>query len=182
MRVPSQFNNCTDQCWIPSYTDEIFDINLDGKLDIISGKLLFIQNSNGEFDFSNKIRLPINENHYEQSPQDYDFFDVNNDGLIDIIVTSEINSYNGSRLDILIQTSKSTFENKTIELVDLFEFNGSNAWWKWLYIIDFDYDGDLDLLADGQMGEFFSDDLDLLWWENKNGKFVRHHEKNYNPW
>ena len=175
-------NNCTDQCWIPSYTDEVFDINLDGKLDIISGKFLFIQNSNGEFDFSNKIRLPINENHYEQSPQDYDFFDVNNDGLIDIIVTSEINSYNGSRLDILIQTSQSTFENKTIELVDSFEFNGSNAWWKWLYIIDFDYDGDLDLLADSIMGEFFGNGLSLLWWENKNGKFVKHHEKNYNPW
>ena len=75
------------------------------------------------------------------------------------------------------------FENKTIELVDFFEFNGPNTWWKNLHIIDFDYDGNLDFLADGFFGGFFNTNsgMDILWWENKNGKFVKHHEKNYDP-
>lgn len=164
-----------------TYTDELFDLNLDGKLDIISGKMLFYQSQNGEFDYSSGIQLPINLDnaHSTQTPIDYDFLDINQDGLIDLIVTSEINFYQGGRLDILVQNSQKEFKNMTSEYVDNFIFNGNNVWWKWLYIIDFDDDGDLDLLADGLFGEFFNYDRDLLWWENKDNRFINHQIKDY---
>ena len=164
-----------------TYTDELFDINLDERLDIISGKFLFIQNSKGEFDYLEKIVLPINSDNLnsQQTPLDYDFLDINSDGLIDIIVSSEIDYYQGSRIDILIQTSQNIFENKTTELIDIYEFKGPNAWWKWLYVLDFDNDGDLDLVADGLFGEFFNYDRDLLWWENNEGKFQNVRISNY---
>ena len=164
-----------------TFTDELFDINLDERLDIISGKLLFLQNSEGEFDYSEKILLPINsDNLYsQQTPLDYDFLDINNDGLVDIIVTSEIDFYQGSRIDILIQTSQNIFENRTTEFIDIYEFKGPNAWWKWLYVLDFDNDGDLDLVADGLFGELFNYDHDLLWWENNERKFENHQVNDY---
>ena len=98
-----------------TFTGELFDINLDERLDIISGKLLFLQNLEGEFDHSKKIVLPINSDnlHSQQTPLHYDFLDINNDGLVDIIVTSEIDFYQGSRIDILIQTSQNLFLTNT---------------------------------------------------------------------
>ena len=154
---------------------------MDERLDIISGKFLFLQNSIGEFDYLEKIVLPINSDNLnsQQTPLDYDFLDINSDGLIDIIVSSEIDYYQGSRIDILIQTSQNIFENKTTELIDIYEFKGPNAWWKWLYVLDFDNDGDLDLVADGLFGEFFNYDRDLLWWENNEGKFQNVRISNY---
>lgn len=164
-----------------TYTDELFDINLDGRLDIVSGRMLFYQSENGTFNYSDGIHLPINQDNINstQTPIDYDFFDVNQDGLIDLIVTSEIDFYQGGRLDILIQNSHQEFENKSSEYVDTFIFNGNNVWWKWLYIIDFDDDGDLDLLADGLFGAFFNYDNDLLWWENKDNKYIYHQTKDF---
>ena len=82
-------------------------------------------------------------------------------------------------MDILVQNSQKEFKNMTSEYVDNFIFNGNNVWWKWLYIIDFDDDGDLDLLADGLFGEFFNYDRDLLWWENKDNRFINHQIKDY---
>jgi len=156
--------NKKECCYI---TDELLDLNNDDKIDIISGRQVIFQNESGGFNFDTARILPIDGIF---TPLDIDFFDFNNDNKIDIIVTSEKNFYKGARLDVLIQTDEG-FINKTQDYIDIFEFDGDNAWWKWLYVIDFDNDGDLDLLTDGLFGDYFQHNRHTLWWENIDGAF-----------
>ena len=161
---PSLFTGIKECCYV---TDELLDLNNDNKIDIVSDKQVVFQDESGQFNFDLAWDLPI-ENIY--TPLDIDFFDFNNDNKIDLIVSSEKNFYEGARLDILIQ-SDDGFINKTQDYLDFYEFDGSNTWWKWLYVIDFDNDGDLDLLADGLFGEYFNYNQKTLWWENIDGTF-----------
>jgi len=158
------------------WTDELFDINGDGKLDLLTGKFLIHQNIENKFNWSDKISLPVDP---EIGVLDFDFINLNNDDLIDIIVSSNKNSYQGSRIDILIQNQEGNFVNRTSDYFDSYEFDGNNMWWKWLYVIDFDDDGDLDLYADGLYGDLFNHGRDQLWWENNDGTFTKKHIKNF---
>ena len=149
---PSSFTGSNKECCY--ITDELLDLNNDNKIDIVSGRQVVFQDESGQFNYDLAWVLPI-ENIY--TPIDIDFFDFNNDNKIDLIISSEKNFYQGARLDILIQ-SDDGFINKTQDYLDVYEFDGNNAWWKWLYVMDFDNDG-IDLLADA----LFGDILILLW-------------------
>ena len=162
---PSSFTGSDKECCY--ITDELLDLNNDNKIDIVSGRQVVFQDESGQFNYDLAWVLPI-ENIY--TPIDIDFFDFNNDNKIDLIISSEKNFYQGARLDILIQ-SDDGFINKTQDYLDVYEFDGNNAWWKWLYVMDFDNDGDLDLLADALFGEYFNWNGRTLWWENIDGTF-----------
>ena len=162
---PSSFTGSDKECCY--ITDELLDLNNDNKIDIVSGRQVVFQDESGQFNYDLAWVLPI-ENIY--IPIDIDFFDFNNDNKIDLIITSEKNFYQGARLDILIQ-SDDGFINKTQDYLDVYEFDGDNTWWKWLYVMDFDNDGDLDLLADALFGEYFNWNGRTLWWENIDGTF-----------
>lgn len=160
-----------------AYTIELFDINDDDYLDLFlageTGNLFAVLgNSVGTFDFGNKIQLPINQN---EEPMDIDFFDFNKDGLLDVLVNNNLNSYSGHNCKVLIQTENLTFTDNTEQYFDQTEFYGQSLWIKWLHLKDIDYDGDIDIMADGLFGFTYNFNDDIVYWENILGTFYYRH-------
>ena len=111
------------------------------------------------------------------------FTDYNNDNELDIILTSYSESNTNDVYDednYLIQIFKNksnrTFENKTESTFDNY-YSSNNDGYTNFYTplsIDYDKDGDFDIIA--QDIHFFSSNIDenlIMWWENTGGKFVR---------
>lgn len=154
------------------YTVELFDLNKDDKLDLFlgtRGKLIYINNEGGNFDRAKGIDFkPINA----LEVMDIDFFDFNKDGIEEVIVLYNKDSYKGFAIRIYTVVSNE-IKDITSDLLNISELNfPAVGWIKWLRIFDYDKDGDLDLVGDGLFGE----ELDgtnggIIYWENNSGKF-----------
>jgi hypothetical protein len=135
------------------YTIELFDINLDGYIDIILGgspgnsldsKILW-GSSTHKFSTTNATVLPSKINS-GSSIMDISFMDYDKDGDLDILMLSEI-EYKGFGIE-LFENQSGKYTNVTSNRIDI--FNKPNTLWvSWTRIIDVDNDGDLDLVGDG---------------------------------
>jgi hypothetical protein len=154
-------------------TVELFDINQDGWLDLFLGGrtgLIYIKNINGTFDINDGQYIYQTNYSDETIPVDISFFDFNGDGLEEILVMKQINSYDGFELK-LFDIKNDLSEDITTEYFEDTTRTGNNAWIKWIRIFDFDYDGDLDVVADGLFGTLNGPQGRVMYWNNENGKF-----------
>lgn len=157
------------------YTVELFDINQDGKLDLILGtanKLIIIYQDNGEYNRQNAISLPLEESGL--MPLDISFFDFNQDGKIDILTMNQI-SYQGYMLCLYLNDNNN-FVNVTGNYIDRSGETGNNAWIAWIHLYDNDGDGDIDIVGDGLYGSLNGTEGRRIWWRNDSGKFIRVNE------
>ena len=142
----SQYNKNT------YYTIELFDVNLDGYIDILIGgspsnsldsKILW-GSSTHKFSTSNSTVLPSKIT--IGSIMDIAFMDYDKDGDLDILMLSEID-YKGFGIE-LFENQSGKYTNVTSSRIDI--YNKPNTLWvSWLRIIDIDNDGDFDLVGDG---------------------------------
>jgi hypothetical protein len=151
------------------YTTELFDINQDNQLDLFlasNNKLHLIEQSNGVFDFSKRIEISIPD---INEPMDIDFFDFNNDGKKDILTMSNINSYNGYSVNIYIKEN-GNYSDRTSQYIDFPSESSSGLWIKWIYLFDYDKDGDIDIVGEGYFGD---SNERVIYWRNDKGSFKR---------
>jgi len=168
-------------------TNELFDLNNDGYLDIIAGynfanyelngldgEIYILWGSDsGRFNTDNMII--IEDSNYLNVSQIYlgsSFTDYDNDGDMDLIITSTPNSYSGFIINIFQNNGDSTFTDVTVRDCDLCYDNGDNfTHFYRFYSIDRDNDGDFDLVPGDVNSWNGNDHLDNLYWENVGGRF-----------
>ena len=155
------------------YTTQIFDINNDGYLDVLySGSnfsddilLILYGNDEGIYNSSNSLQLPLIDDTGGNLALDIDFYDFNSDGLIDLLLNMVGEGYNSSSIEIYINNGEN-FTIMTNDYLDNFNFYGNNNWIKWLHLYDIDFDGDIDIVADGLFAM-----SEPLYWENIDNSF-----------
>ena len=150
------------------YTVELFDVNKDGKLDLLLGRkdlFIIIPQENGEFNRQKAINIPV-ETGLEL--MDISFFDYNLDGKLDLLTMSNKDSYNGFQLSLYLNENNN-YSNKTSDFFDQFAGLGKNNWIAWIRLFDYDKDGDLDIVGDGLYGDLNNH---LIYWRNDRGKFT----------
>ena len=135
------------------YTIELFDINLDGYIDIILGgspgnsldsKILW-GSSTHKFSTTNATVLPSKINS-GSSVMDISFMDYDKDGDLDILMLSEI-EYKGFGIE-LFENQSGKYTNVTSNRIDI-NNKPNTLWISWIRIIDIDNDGDIDIVGDG---------------------------------
>ena len=134
------------------YTVELFDLNNDGFLDIIlaSGngdvpsRILWGSTSH-TFSTSNQTILP-DASYTKSSIVDIAFSDIDKDGDIDLLLNYAI-GYSGFGLQIL-ENQSNKYVDVTLKRVDV-SSKPLSVWYGWLRLYDVDFDGDLDIVADG---------------------------------
>ena len=135
------------------YTIELFDVNLDGYIDIILGGSPLIKadskilwgSSTYKFSATNSTVLPSKINN-GSSIMDIAFVDYDKDSDLDILMLSEI-EYKGFGIE-LFENQAGKYINATSSRIDV--YNKPNTLWvSWLRIFDIDNDGDFDLVGDG---------------------------------
>ena len=63
------------------------------------------------------------------------------------------------------------YRDKSVEYLDEYRYTADNTWIMWFFLKDIDSDGDIDIVADGLFGPKFNNNLDIVYWENIDGKF-----------
>jgi hypothetical protein len=149
------------------------DVNKDGLEDIyISGSkgysgTLFIQNSDGSF---SKKEGPWNQQK-QREEMDSEFFDIDNDGDLDLYVVSGGNEYNIRSKNLYdqlyINDGKGNFINQSNDL-PFMETSGQR-----IAVADYDNDGDIDVFVGGrQTPGFYPFPPRSYLLNNKNGKLI----------
>ncbi len=152
------------------YTEELFDINKDGNLDLFLGgqkMLRVVLSENGVYDRTKAIDFPVD---LKLEVMDLAFLDFDFDGNIDILTISNVENYNGFALRLFMNKGNAFVEN-TNAFFDKTEELGTNAWIARIRIFDFDGDGDLDIVGDGLSGGLLTNNKGLVYWRNDSGKF-----------
>ena len=163
---------------IPMFHNELFDINGDGNLDLIMGgheweadwyknaadtifwrTAIYLGNGDGTFDLENRILIPKIDGWGIIT--DFDVYDLNNDGIWEIIITrtsgdgsgpmvENDKSYDGIKIQIL------EFKNGEVSQVRLLDqpetwFSNTDMVVEWPYktlVYDVNKDGRLDLIPE----------------------------------
>lgn len=176
-----------------STVNDLFDLNNDGYLDLMTGYNFgdFNQNGldgdiiilwgseSGKFNSNNKTVLQ--DSNYMNVPQIYlgtSFTDFDKDGDIDLVVNST-NNYDGFVINIFENNGDKTFNDVTQSKCDECYNNGNlfSHFYRF-HSVDLDNDGDYDLVPgdvnswawDGANNQFV-EYLDNLYWENVGGRF-----------
>lgn len=154
------------------YTSQEFgDINGDGAPDLFMGSgsgyhRILWNDGTGKFIDNNTI-LPAAFGGQSQAV-DVDFFDVNGDGLMDILVNSYRYDFTGVGTQLFVQQPDGTFIDEAAQRFGVSEENVP-YWRQWNYLVDFDGDGDLDILSTYNGPDVPKPDL----WINEGGYFTR---------
>ena len=158
-----------------SFINEIFDLDGDGYLDIARGAhedekqvtRLFWGSSSAIYTNSRSIDIPAVDGY--GIIEDFDAVDIDGDGDRDLIVNRTGDNtgpgvYVGWSIQILINEGNRSFVDETSQRMDM--ANGSENPFGWMWLLDIDNDGDLDMA-----GENF---FELLGWKNDGaGVFTR---------
>nr|WP_294895419.1 VCBS repeat-containing protein [uncultured Pedobacter sp.] len=159
----------------PYFTSELYDINNDGYLDLVTGgqeyngakTIILLGNASGNFMTSRMVTIPAISGFGVII--DIDFIDYDKDGKTDVLITRtgdgklEQGYYKGYYLQLL-KNSGSTFDDVTKTVL---KDNASTTarWVNLIRVQDVDNDGDLDITTD--------DKLYGLSWINNNGVFSK---------
>ena len=182
-------------------TVELFDLNKDGFLDIVTGQnigqgmspgsdyrhpnsRIYWGNSKGTFDLSGKYSdLPntsITNSTVPVSVLGYSFLDYDTDGDYDVFAVSTA-QYNGFYLQLYENSGGGIFKDITATNITSFSHlnqNGANMpsnnfpnFYN-IRLYDTDNDGDYDLIPD-QLALPPNEIVKNMFWENKGGTFTR---------
>lgn len=158
------------------FTSELYDINGDGFLDLVTGGFehagtntkIFWGNASGQYLTSKMVTIPKIANY--GVIVDINFIDYDKDGKTDILITrtgdgtGPVPYYKGYYLQLL-KNNGTSFSDVTGTTIANHENANSNFYIKKIRIQDVDNDGDLDITTD--------DKFDGLVWYNNNGSFAQ---------
>lgn len=161
----------------PYFASELYDINNDGYLDLVTGghehnganTIILLGNASGNFMTSRMVAIPPVSGF--GVVVDINFIDYDGDGKTDVLITRtgdgklEQGYYKGYYLQLLKNTGDNKFEDVTKTALQNNADQGAKRWINIIRIQDVDGDGDLDITTD--------DKLYGLSWINNNGVFSR---------
>ena len=140
------------------YTVEIFDLNNDGYNEIIvSGHTwenpttIYLGNENYDYSEDNKVEIEPVDDIWGVVP-DILIEDINSDGNYEIILSTTKgpdNFYQGYMVQIVSLDNDLNVLSSTIAYKD-----DNKQWVEWLRIVDYDNDGDKDILSDDKGSDF----------------------------
>ena len=140
------------------YTVEIFDLNNDGYNEIIvSGHTwenpttIYLGNENYDYSEDNKVEIEPVDDIWGVVP-DILIEDINSDGNYEIILSTTKgpdNFYQGYMVQIVSLDNDLNVLSSTIAYKD-----DNKRWVEWLRIVDYDNDGDKDILSDNKGSDF----------------------------
>ena len=140
------------------YTVEIFDLNNDGYNEIIvSGHTwenpttIYLGNENYDYSEDNKVEIEPVDDIWGVVP-DILIEDINSDGNYEIILSTTKgpdNFYQGYMVQIVSLDNDLNVLSSTIAYKD-----DNKRWVEWLRIVDYDNDGDKDILSDDKGSDF----------------------------
>lgn len=146
------------------YTSELYDINNDGYLDLVTGghehngskTIILLGNASGNFMTSRMVTIPAISGF--GVVVDIDFIDYNKDGKTDVLITrtgdgkGEQGYYKGYYIQLL-KNAGTTFEDVTTTAL---KDNASQSarWINLIRVHDIDNDGDMDITSDDQFCGF----------------------------
>ena len=176
-----------DQSLMPSmFNAELYDFNNDGYLDIICGghdwqwnsteydtTPLIIYGDGGSYVGNESIRLPETEIYGQGVVTDFNFFDLDDDGMDEIIITrtgdmlpDTSNFYQGWSIQIIKQNG-GNFTDMTNSFIENY-YSEDGSWIRWGHFKDYDGDGKV---------EFYNTELpnssNYLEWELNQGFLYR---------
>ena len=176
-----------DQSLMPSmFNAELYDFNNDGYLDIICGghdwqwnsteydtTPLIIYGDGGSYVGNESIRLPETEIYGQGVVTDFNFFDLDDDGMDEIIITrtgdmlpDTSNFYQGWSIQIIKQNG-GNFTDMTDSFIENYS-SQDGGWIRWGHFKDYDGDGKV---------EFYNTELpnssNYLEWELNQGFLYR---------
>lgn len=157
------------------FTSELYDINNDGYLDIITGghehnganTIILWGNATGNYMISKMTTIPAIAGN--GVVVDFDFLDFDKDGQTDILITRTGSGtsgplyYQGYYLQLLKGNGNTFTDVTTANLKN--NANATAKWVNWIKVQDIDNDGDLDITADDK---FYG-----LVWLNNGGIFSK---------
>lgn len=143
------------------YSSELYDVNKDGFLDLMIGghdynnanTTIFWGNAGGTYTLAKSVIIPNITGH--GVILDFDFFDFDNDGKIDILVnrtsggTALTGYYNGYYLQ-LMKNNGTTFTDVTVNNLKS-NADITSKWLNWVKIRDVDNDGDMDITSEDKL-------------------------------
>lgn len=158
------------------FTSELYDINGDGFLDLVTGGFeqsgtnteIFWGNASGQYLTSKMTTIPKIANF--GVIVDISFIDYDKDGKTDILITrtgdgtGPVSYYKGYYLQLL-KNNGTSFSDVTGTTITNYKNTDINYYIKKIRIQDVDNDGDLDITTD--------DKFDGFVWYNNNGKFAQ---------
>ena len=175
-------------------TVELFDLNNDGFLDIVSScwgynqvdnLIVIFGNGSGRYDYQTKKTLFTSNN---LDPLDIDFYDIDNDNDYDILLLSTITDtpgnfgsfspYGGYAVSVLINNDGVFTDNTNSYLQNSFvRAEGiKGGFIQWLYLHDLDNDGDIDICLNAwydKSDDFLSKRDTKVYWEKTENGFVK---------
>ena len=168
-------NNDIFESKIVSISSELYDINNDGFLDLITGNSQVRIFYGDGTDFIDKPYIQLNgENGW--AAYDFGFYDLDEDGYDDIIVM--YSDANGFKIRIFKQNSDNSFEEKTSDWIE--NNIGQNHSLVWIRVQDIDNNGFVDIIENDK-GHFNSEEYS--WsdvsgntparWEWNGNKFIK---------
>ena len=177
------------------YNAELYDLNNDGYLDLIMGGHdwwnqwstsydtlpLIVYGDGIDFIDNDYIRLPEANVNRQGLVSNFEFFDLNNDGNIEIILTrtgdglgeepnlpwNERNFYKNWSIQVL-ELSGNEYIDKTNEFIDY--YSGTEPWIKFTKIRDKDNDGVIEMFNNVNP---FNDIDNYLEWKIIGGKLIK---------
>lgn len=169
------------------FTAELIDVDGDGFIDLLAAghefeempSIILWGDETGFYSVENSTTLPIVPDF--ETIVDIDADDLDGDGKRDLILNrtgSPPQFYSGFYIQMLKQGESRVFQDLTEQNIvgyshttgpNLGEF--SSSWFDWIRLLDFDNDGDLDILVDDK-------DRAIGWKNDGNGNFIR--EVNFN--
>jgi Ca2+-binding RTX toxin-like protein len=157
-------------------TSHLTDINNDGFIDLVVGfaedspysGATYLNDGKGAFLEPSEVFLPAGRFGANKTVgTDILSLDINRDGFNDLIIAQTASEpyYQGQKIQILINDQSGHFRDETTARIAQ---NGKGTWNQTIQAVDFDNDGDMDLLAQSDHG--MPTEQTVLWL-NKNGKF-----------
>jgi hypothetical protein len=150
-----------DTVWPPTYTwNLVADLNNDSKADLVFGEwqqenksVVLLAGTTGSYESSQPLVLPKSPIDPEAVQYIKDF-DLNNDGLKDLIISTTNNGGSGSYyttgyLQFLINIGDGSFVDETSNRYPSQEAGADSSWWKFIRLADFNRDGHQDIQLSG---------------------------------
>lgn len=150
------------------FTSESSDLDNNGSIELLLGGQ---ESDNGSFvyDLTTKTKRYIS--HKKDLLIDAIFFDIDNDGDLDIIASTNTTYYEG--MIEIFRNDVETFTDVTDQFIDEnWDYQNHNQQWiQWLYLGDFNQDGIIELHTSDSKDFDDIKTTDTWWFEN--GKFIK---------